>query len=126
MGLDEKKAIVLLGPPGSGKTSFANCLDKHNIGVIETGQLLRQQADDKTVLGAKLKSFLDSGKLAPTDLVVEVVDDAVKGLPAYMKVLVFDGFPRREDEIGPFLQLCHSNKLEFSADIILEISRRQL
>ena len=117
------KTIVLLGPPGSGKTTLANRFNKEFTFVIETGELLRKEVQEKTSLGTKLKPFLGTGKLAPSEIVAKVIEELLKQIPANIRLLTFDGFPRREDEIRPFFDICKSNNLEFSFLFVFEISR---
>ena len=56
--------LVLFGPPGSGKgTQAENIMSKYNLLHISTGDLLRQEIADSTLLGLEAKSFMDAGNL---------------------------------------------------------------
>lgn len=86
--------IIMLGAPGAGKGTQARQLSlKYNIPHISTGDILREAVKNRTPLGLKAKSYLDSGKLVPDDVIIDVVkerlerDDCKNGF-------ILDGFPR--------------------------------
>ncbi len=94
--MDEETTVmraVLLGPPGAGKGTQADLIQKR-LGVphISTGDLLRTAVGNRTELGVRAKGFMDEGKLVPDDLVIGLIrerlhDDAAEGF-------LLDGFPR--------------------------------
>lgn len=86
--------LVLLGPPGAGKGTQAAVLsDSLNIPHISTGDLFRANISQGTALGKEAQSYIDAGKLVPTELTARMVrdrlsqDDAAEGF-------LLDGFPR--------------------------------
>lgn len=86
--------LILLGPPGSGKGTQGSLLqDQFGIPSISTGSILRAAIADKSVLGLQAQSSMDSGELAPDNIVIQVIekrlaeDDCKKGY-------ILDGFPR--------------------------------
>ncbi|MFX1453098.1 MAG: adenylate kinase [Promethearchaeota archaeon] len=86
--------IVLLGPPGAGKgTQAKKIMKRYNIPLISTGDILRQEIRKKTRIGDIVKDYINEGKLAPDDIVINIVKDLLKQLK-YAKDYVFDGFPR--------------------------------
>lgn len=120
--MNQRSAIILLGPPGSGKTTITKKLTSGNgVQTLETGSLLREEVVQVTELGEKLKPFLDEGKLAPTEMVAEVVAQGMQQLDA--SVILFDGFPRREEEISAFFDQIKAGGFNLSAVLVLELSR---
>jgi adenylate kinase len=86
--------LILLGPPGAGKGTQAHFIKQHyGIPHISTGDMLRDAAARGTKLGLAAKALTDQGKLAPDDMIIQMVkerlthDDCKSG---YM----LDGFPR--------------------------------
>ncbi len=63
--------ILLLGPPGGGKGTQAKFLiEKLNIPQISTGDMLREHVKNRTKLGNEAKSYMDSGKLVPDNVIL--------------------------------------------------------
>ena len=93
-----KTVIMLLGAPNSGKGTFGRELaKKYGIPQISTGDILRNEVKNATVLGIKAKSYMDSGGLVPNELIMEIFekriaqDDCKRGF-------ILDGFPRTIDQ----------------------------
>ena len=84
--------IVLLGPPGVGKGTYAGILSKkYNIPHISTGQIFRDEIKKGSELGKKVESFISKGDLVPDDITIEVVKVRLKDCK---KGFLLDGFPR--------------------------------
>jgi adenylate kinase len=114
-------AVILIGPPGSGKTLITEHLAANReVATLKMGRLLRDEIKQGTVLGGQLKPFLDTGQLAPIELVTEVVGQALAQIEA--GIILFDGFPRRADQLEPFFQLSRRFDLQLAAVIVLELS----
>ena len=62
--------LVLLGPPGAGKgTQAINLVKDFNLYKVSTGDLLRDEIKNSTVLGNKIKSLIDKGSLVSDDII---------------------------------------------------------
>lgn len=86
--------IILLGPPGAGKGTQAKLItEKFNILQISTGDILRQAIKDKTEMGKRAKSFMDSGALVPDEIVIGIINERITE-PDCGKGYILDGFPR--------------------------------
>lgn len=86
--------VILLGPPGSGKGTQA-CLieDKFRLPRISTGDILRRAVRLGTPLGLKAEAMMKRGLLVSDDIVVGLVEEAVRGEEC-RRGYVLDGFPR--------------------------------
>ena len=90
--------LVFLGPPGSGKGTYASRISvKLGLPQISTGDLLREAVKKGTETGKKAESYMNEGKLVPDELVLDLLrerlsmDDCLDGF-------ILDGFPRSIDQ----------------------------
>ncbi|KAK3234017.1 hypothetical protein CYMTET_55717 [Cymbomonas tetramitiformis] len=89
-----EKRMILLGPPGSGKGTQSPIIKKdHCLCHLATGDMLRAAVAAKTPLGIKAKETMESGALVGDDLVVGIIEEAVKK-PECKNGFILDGFPR--------------------------------
>ncbi|KAE9602677.1 hypothetical protein Lal_00049982 [Lupinus albus] len=88
------KRLILIGPPGSGKGTQSPLIkDEYCLCHLATGDMLRAAVAAKTPLGVKAKQAMDNGELVSDDLVVGIIDEAIKK-PSCQKGFILDGFPR--------------------------------
>jgi adenylate kinase len=86
--------LIIFGPPGSGKGTYASRLQTRlGIDVIATGDLLREVMKEETSLGRKVKGFVEKGQLVPDDVVMQVLKERLRKSPSE-KGFILDGFPR--------------------------------
>jgi len=83
--------IVMLGPPGAGKGTYATRLaPKLGIKTISTGDLFREEVAKGSEIGKKAKEYMDKGELVPDEIVIELLKKHIENLDGY----ILDGFPR--------------------------------
>ncbi|KAG5251100.1 adenylate kinase [Salix suchowensis] len=88
------KRLILIGPPGSGKGTQSPIIkDEYCLCHLATGDMLRAAVAAKTPLGIKAKEAMEKGELVSDDLVVGIIDEAMKK-PSCQKGFILDGFPR--------------------------------
>jgi adenylate kinase len=86
--------LVLLGPPAAGKGTQARRMTDRFGGVhIDTGDILRANAERGTELGRKARTFMERGDLVPDEVVIDMVLERV-GESDCAAGFVLDGFPR--------------------------------
>lgn len=86
--------IILLGSPGAGKGTQSKLLSAHfHIPQISTGDMLRNATRAGTQLGLQVKEIMDSGRLVPDDLMIQLVKDRIHQSDC-AKGFLLDGFPR--------------------------------
>ena len=82
--------LILLGAPGAGKGTQAEVIcNTLNIPAISTGNILREAKAKGTPLGLEAATYMDSGKLVPDELVINILKERLKEDDCQN-----DGFPR--------------------------------
>ena len=122
--------IILLGPPGVGKGTVAKKLSAElKLPHIATGDMLRENVANSTILGLKAKGYMDKGLLVPDDLVIEMIKERLQRKDC-KKGLLLDGFPRtihQADEIGKVIKIDKVVNLQAGDEIIVKrISLRRV
>lgn len=86
--------IVLIGAPGAGKGTQAKVIsNKFNIPCISTGDILRNEINKGSELGKKAVKFVESGKLVPDEIIIEIIKNMIRKSRSENGFLM-DGFPR--------------------------------
>ena len=86
--------IVLLGPPGAGKSTISEALAlERGLVTISTGQRLRAEIKARTALGREVTPYLERGDLAPDSLMDRLLRAALETLDPEQSFLL-DGYPR--------------------------------
>ncbi|KAM4615842.1 adenylate kinase 8 [Polymixia lowei] len=87
--------VLLLGPPGSGKSLQAGLLShKYNLVDVCCDQVLRSVAAEASTLGQLVKPYLETGDRVPDSLVQQVLMERLARLDCTAKGWVLHGFPR--------------------------------
>jgi len=86
--------FVIFGPPGSGKGTYASRLQmKLGVDMIAMGDIFREIMKTDTILGRKVKGFVEKGQLVPDNVVIEVLERRLSEVSS-KKGFILDGFPR--------------------------------
>lgn len=118
-----KKLILLIGAPGSGKTTDGKDIAKNHSDITHysTGDLLKEEAAKETKLGKINNAFISKGELVPTDIVIDTIVDVVKKAPT--DIVLLDGFPRKEKQMKLFADCLNNiNGIELSSVIEIRVS----
>lgn len=85
--------IILLGPPGAGKgTHCKRIVQKYDVRHLSSGDILRQQRASQTELGKKAQTYMDSGRLVPDKIIIEMMVGEIT--KCRNSGYLLDGFPR--------------------------------
>lgn len=87
--------LIILGAPGSGKGSQCKWITRdYDVPHISTGDILRKNISEGTILGQKAKSYIDQGALVPDELVIDILKARLDEADCKEKGFLLDGFPR--------------------------------
>lgn len=111
--------IILLGPPGSGKGTQGDLIErKYGFPKISTGDLLREAVRQGTRLGKKAEVFMNQGQLVRDDIVVAMIKERINEADCKTGY-VLDGFPRNIAQ-AQALEEIDRNSPEIVIDIRLD------
>lgn len=111
--------IVLFGAPGCGKGTQAQRLKEHyGIEHVSTGEVIRGEIARGTKLGRSMESYIKAGKLAPDQIVIDMIANYVAE-HRDAKGCIFDGFPRTTVQAEEFDKILAKNGLK--VDIMIDI-----
>jgi adenylate kinase len=86
--------IILLGPPGAGKGTYASRLTPI-LGVphISSGDIVRDEIKAQTELGNAIREYSDKGELVPDEIIIKLLAKTLRK-PDSERGFILDGFPR--------------------------------
>ena len=122
--------IVIFGPPGAGKGTQSNFIVKnYNLYQLSTGELLRNEIKNNTLLGSKISSIINSGELVSDEIAGDLIEKYISN-EIYKNKLIFDGYPRNliqaknlENILKKYNQKIH---LALKLSVGLETIRRRI
>ena len=112
--------LVIFGPPGAGKGTQSKFIsNRFNLHQLSTGELLRIEIKNKTILGSKISSIMNSGDLVSDDIVTTLIEKYISQ-DTYKDRLIFDGYPRNLNQAINLDKLL--KKYDQKIDLVLNLS----
>jgi len=118
--------IVLLGYPGAGKGTQAKAISKKfDIPHISTGDILRHEIKGGSELGKKAAGFVESGKLVPDGIIIEIIKNEISRGKSKNGFLM-DGFPRNLEQALMFSDLLDKLGIRLDKVININVSKEEI
>ncbi|OJU73406.1 MAG: hypothetical protein BGO07_04675 [Alphaproteobacteria bacterium 40-19] len=123
----EIKAVVFLGPPGSGKGTQSSWLARDmNFHLVGMGELVRREIASESFLGQKIKSEVAAGRYPESQEVIGLLSRFLYSGLRDQKTVLLDGVPRYLEQVFhlkeqvPFLDIVKVIFLDVPEDCLLE------
>ena len=112
--------LIIFGPPGAGKGTQSNFIvKKYSLFQLSTGEILRNEIKNKTDLGIKISSIMNSGSLVSDEEVSKLIEKFISN-DKYRDRFIFDGYPRNIMQAKNLDRLL--NKYKQKIDLVLKLS----
>jgi len=95
-----KKLFLIIGAPGSGKTTDASLIaERHPDTIVHysTGDMLREEVGSGSELGKTIESYISKGALVPLNIIIDTIISAIKNAPK--DIVLIDGYPRSTEQM---------------------------
>ena len=121
-----KKLFLIIGAPGSGKTTDASIIAEKNSDKIvhySTGDMLREEVGSGSALGQEIESYISKGALVPLKIIVNTIVSAINNAP--VPNVLIDGYPRSEEQMTAFDELVSKeDNIELASVIEVRVSEQ--
>ena len=117
---------IIIGPPGAGKGTQATILaEKCKIPHISSGNIFRENLQNRTELGKRAKEYMDKGELVPDDITIQMVINRLSQQDCENGALL-DGFPRTPLQAEALSAFLAEKGKQIEAVLLIEVPTEEL
>ncbi|MBN8731456.1 MAG: nucleoside monophosphate kinase [Acidobacteria bacterium] len=117
-----KPVIILLGPPGAGKSTQAEALKRRlRVPVVSVSDVLKREIDAKSPEGKSLRAAIESGQLLRTDMVNDMMERRLYEADTNGG-FILDGYPLTQSQAGFLDRTLLARGFPAPKVVVLEIS----
>ena len=115
--------IILFGPPGAGKgTQSQYLVNKLNNFQISTGDILRSEIKNDTVVGKQIINDMNEGKFVSDEIVNQLIEKLIHD-PKKKDKFIFDGYPRSLSQAKNLDLLLNSSNQKVDIIFFLNVNK---
>ena len=94
-----KKLFLIIGAPGSGKTTDAELIAASNDSITHysAGDMFRAEVASGSEQGKVINSYISKGNIVPIEIAIKTIIDAIVKAPT--PVVIIDGYPRSQEQL---------------------------
>ncbi len=118
--------IIILGAPGAGKGTQARVIsNKFNMPHVSTGDILRHEIKGGSELGKKAAKFVESGKLVPDGIIIEIIKNKISS-GKLKNGFLMDGFPRNLKQARMFSDMLDQLGIKLDKVINIIVNKNEI
>ena len=113
--------LIMLGPPGAGKGTQAQLLERGRGYVqLSTGDMLRAAVAAGTEVGMRAKKVMDAGQLVSDEIILDLISERIDQLKPG-QAFILDGVPRNASQADAIDSLLKGKGQKLGAVIQLKV-----
>lgn len=114
-----RMSIILIGPPGSGKSTFVRSLSdlSSNVLYISTGEITRRRIAEGGEIAERIEQLYLTGQAWPDDFVASLVLPDL--ISAKSRGFILDGIPRKLSEVEMLARILQDNEIKVDLTVNL-------
>jgi len=118
--------LILFGPPGAGKGTQADFLNKkYGYAKLSTGDMLRAAVASGSALGNQVKDIMAKGQLVSDEIMINLIRDRIREADC-AKGFILDGFPRTVAQAEALDDMLIAEKKRLDYVIELQVDDKEL
>ena len=93
--------IIVIGPPGSGKTTQAQkAADTFGLVLVSPTRILREEAERNPPIKIKIQEAMEKGEQIPDEILLRLIDQRINQSDCRVNGWILEGFPQTESQVN--------------------------